>query len=138
VTEELDDAASVRFDRLAHDLVVMVHQAADGLGIETFVQRRRSDQVGEDDRDDLASDGIAGTSSVPPGQSRAAPTAELLAGLNRCPARRAGHPEAAAALRAEAAIRTITVTARRAGDVRLGLHDSPALGGRRSFAGGGP
>src|SRR5205823_14325934 len=60
VTEELDDAAPVGFDRLAHHLVVAVHQATDGLRIEAFVQRRRSDQVGEDDRDDLARHRLVG------------------------------------------------------------------------------
>jgi hypothetical protein len=34
--------------------VVAVHQAAGGLRVETLVERRRADQIGEDDGDDLA------------------------------------------------------------------------------------
>ena len=54
VAEQLHDRAAVRLDRTAHRLVVGVHHAVDRFRIEPLVQRRRADQVGEDDGDDLA------------------------------------------------------------------------------------
>src|SRR5207249_9285699 len=45
------------FDRGAQRAIVAVHQATDGFRVEAFVQRCRPDQVGEDDRDDLAGRG---------------------------------------------------------------------------------
>ena len=54
VPEQLRDRAAVRLDRGPHRPVVALHEAAGGLRVEAFVQRRRSDQIGEDDRDDLA------------------------------------------------------------------------------------
>src|SRR5207249_3882285 len=47
-------------DRRARRRVVAVRPAPDGLRIEAVVQRRRSDQVGEDDRDDLARHRLVG------------------------------------------------------------------------------
>ncbi|HKE11251.1 MAG TPA: hypothetical protein VKE73_06735 [Myxococcota bacterium] len=42
------------FDRLMHRAVVAVHEGASGLGVEAFVEGRRSDEIREDDGDDLA------------------------------------------------------------------------------------
>src|SRR5262249_27629726 len=60
VAEELHDGAAVRVDRDAYRPVIAVHHAAHRLGIEPLVQRRGADEVGEDDRDDLARDGVVG------------------------------------------------------------------------------
>jgi hypothetical protein len=54
--------------------VVAVHQVAGGFRVETLVQRRRPDQVGEDDRDDLAR---LGSISLGRGERGAAGVAEL-------------------------------------------------------------
>jgi hypothetical protein len=126
VTEQLHDGAAVGFDGGAHGLVVPIHQVADGLRVETFVERRRPDQVSEDDRDDFTGSGFGGAGSPEPRQGHAAPAAELLAGLVRRAARRARHVQARTALGAEAAPGTIAVTARRTGDSRLRFHDWPA------------
>ena len=48
----------MRVDGGAHRLVVALHHAARRLRIEPLVQRRRADEVGEDDRDDLARAGV--------------------------------------------------------------------------------
>ena len=42
----------------AHRRVVALHEAARRLGVEALVQRRRADEVGEDDRHDLARAGV--------------------------------------------------------------------------------
>ena len=54
VSEQLHDAATVRLDHRLQRSVVPTHEAPDGLRVQALVQRRRADQVGEDDRDDLA------------------------------------------------------------------------------------
>ena len=54
VAEKLHDAAAVHADGGRHRAVIAVHPAPRGLGVESLVQRDRADQVGEDDRDDLA------------------------------------------------------------------------------------
>ena len=53
VAQELDDGAPVRLDRRAHRPVVMVHDPVHRLRVQALVQRRRPDQVGEDDGDGL-------------------------------------------------------------------------------------
>src|SRR5262249_25076501 len=47
-----------RLDDGAERPVVAVHQGAGRLRVEAFVERRRPDEVGEDDRDDLACTGV--------------------------------------------------------------------------------
>src|SRR5262249_51242521 len=54
VPEQLHDAAAVGLDDGVQRLVVAVHQGAGGLRVEALVERRRADQIGEDDGDDLA------------------------------------------------------------------------------------
>ena len=127
VTEELDDAAPVGFDRLAHHLVVAVHQATDRLRIEAFVQRRRSDQVGEDDRDDLARHRLfagAGDQRGPAG------VAELRAGLALGPTREATRGEGLAAAAAEPRARSVRSPAARAahGDARRSIQKALCQG----------
>src|SRR5262249_48387853 len=46
------------FDGCAHRVVVALHDAADRLGVETLVQRRRADQISEHDGNDLAHLGL--------------------------------------------------------------------------------
>ena len=62
VAEELHHAAAVRLDRRAHGAVVALHQPAHRLRVEALVERGRADQVGEEDRDDLARDAVLGGS----------------------------------------------------------------------------
>ena len=49
VAQQLHDRAAVGFDGAAQRPVVAIHQAGDGLRIEALVQRRRADEIGEDD-----------------------------------------------------------------------------------------
>ena len=63
VAEELHDRAAVSLDGRVQRPVVPAHQAAYGLGVEPLVQRRRADQVGEDDGNDLA--GLEAVSPAP-------------------------------------------------------------------------
>ena len=91
--------AAVRLDGAAHRGVVALHELADGLGVEAFVQGCRADQVGEDDGDDLASDGGVGRAG---GQGRAARRAEASVGRALGAARRAARREGGPAARAEA------------------------------------
>jgi hypothetical protein len=117
VSEQLHDGAAVGLHHGAHRPVVAVHQAAGGLRVQSFVQRRRSDQVGEDDRDDLAGLGgarlrghqggatgvaelrprlgLAAASRTARSQRPAAPAAELRSGPVRSPAARAVHANGA-------------------------------------------
>ena len=60
VAHQLDDGAAVSLDGAAHRAVVALHQAGDGLGVELLVESRRSDQIGEDDRNDFARLGDCG------------------------------------------------------------------------------
>ncbi len=60
VPEELHDRATVGFDGRVQRPVVAVHQPAGGLRVEPLVECRRSDQVGEHDRDHLARYGGVG------------------------------------------------------------------------------
>ena len=87
VAEQLDDRTAVGFDDRMQRPVVAVHQAAHGLRVEAFVQRRRADEVGEDDRDDLARLDAVGSSIG----SVAAVRARLGVGDER-PAARATEP----------------------------------------------
>ena len=111
VAEKLHDGSAMRFHHRAHRAVVAVHQAAGGLRIQALVQRRRSDQVGEDDRDDLAGLGSGGLRSD---QGGAAGVAELRAGLGLAPAGRAARSQRPPAPAAELRTRPVRSPAARA------------------------
>jgi hypothetical protein len=89
VAEELHDGAAMRLDRDAHGPVVAVHHAAHGLGIEPLVQRGRSHEIGEHDRDHLAHDRVLGRREGAGGEWGSAAPAELRRRRARAPARRA-------------------------------------------------
>jgi hypothetical protein len=112
VAEQLHHAAAVGLDRRAHRAVVAVHEAAHGLRVEPLVQRGGADQVGEDDRDDLARRrGFAGGR----GQGGAAGVTEMCVGCVLGAAGRAARGQRAAAAAAEARACAVDPSAARAG-----------------------
>src|SRR5262249_49551522 len=114
VAEELHDRAAVRLDRDAYRPVIEVHHAAHGLGIEALVQRRRPHEVGEDDRDHLARDGVVGRLRGAAGERGPAAPAELRRRRAWAPARRTPALETRATLLAERRGRGVLVLAGRA------------------------
>ncbi len=141
VAEELHDRAAVRVDDRTQRLVVALHHAPRRLGVEPLVERRRADQVGEDDRHHLARAGVDRRAALLPfpaacggrpgsgrTERRPALAAELLAGLVRRAARRTRERERPAAFDAELPAGPVLVTASSA------AHDSSpgtGLGKRR-------
>ena len=58
VTQQLDDGAVVGLDRRAERGVVAGHHAARRFGVDSFVQGRGADEVGEHQRDDTTGFGV--------------------------------------------------------------------------------
>jgi hypothetical protein len=112
VAEQLDDRAAVGLDRRVQRPVVPPHEAPHRLRVEPLVQRRRADQVGEDDRDDLARDRVIGGRGETSDQRGAAAAAELRRGSRGAPARRTALLEACPAFLAERRAERILVLAR--------------------------
>ena len=102
VAQELRDDPALGLDLGAHRVVVAVHEALRGLGVEALLKRRRSLQVREDDRDDLARGRVLARGR---GERSAAGLAEAGSGLTRGAARRAARRERDAAAPAEAGAR---------------------------------
>jgi len=134
VAQVLRDVALVAADRLAASVVVAAHHLAELLDVDLLGQRRRRDEVAEHDRQ-LTPFGVLRLSHwwrwVRPRRGRKSPAAvaaEALGAIVLRPAGGAPLGEAATALRAEAAPRTIAVTARWTGNFRLRLHGARAPG----------
>jgi len=111
IAEQLHDRPAVELHGGRHRAVVAIHEAARGLGLESFVERDRADQVGEDDRHDLARDRLVGGAV---GERRSAGVTELRTRLARAAARGAARGERRAAAAAEPCARAIRAAAARA------------------------
>src|SRR5688572_4461006 len=111
------------FDGGAHRTVVGLYEDAGGFGIESFVKGCRTDEIGEDDRDDLARAGCFDRSAAIDfsrlrlagrcawRRRRATLTAEFLAGLVRRAALRTCQRQRGAALRTELTSGAVRVVA---------------------------